>query len=71
MAEDEMEVPEEQRIEQKEEYAVAKEPTEQRQELEKKYSLQNIISINQNEDKSIFVHGLSAGLGCIAAFIIM
>jgi len=30
-----------------------------------------LISINQSEDKNIFVHGLSVGLGCIAAFIIM
>jgi hypothetical protein len=72
IAEDEIELPEEQRIEQ-EEYAVAEEPTEQRQELEKKGLLQNLISINQSEDKSSFVHGLSVGLGlgCITTFIIM
>lgn len=52
---------------------VAEEATEQRQELEKKGLLQNLISINQSEDKSSFVHGLSVGLGlgCIATFIIM
>jgi hypothetical protein len=72
IAEDEIELSEEQRIEQ-EEYAVAEEPTEQRQELEKKGLLQNLISINQSEDKSSFVHGLSVGLGlgCITTFIIM
>lgn len=73
MAEDEIEVPEEQMIEQKDEYAVAEEPTEQRQELEKKGLLQNLISINQSEDKSSFVYGLSVGLGlgCITTFIVM
>lgn len=73
IAEDEIELPEEQRIEQEEEYAVAEEPTEQRQEFEKKGLLQNLISINQSEDKSSFVHGLSVGLGfgCITTFIIM
>jgi hypothetical protein len=73
MAEDEIEVPEEQMVEQKEEYAVAEEPAEQRQELEKKGLLQNLISINQSEDKSSFVHGLSVGLGlgCITTFVIM
>jgi hypothetical protein len=73
MAQDDMEVPEEQRIEQEDEYAVAEEPTEQRQELEKKGLLQNLISINQSEDRSSFVHGLSVGLGlgCITTFIIM
>jgi hypothetical protein len=71
--EDEIKVPEEQRAEQQEEYVVAEEATEQRQELEKNVSLQNLISINQSEDKSSFVHGLSVGLGlgCIATFIIM
>lgn len=64
---------EEQTIEQKEEYMVAEEATEQGTEPEKKGLLQNSISINQSEDKSSFVHGLSVGLGlgCIAAFIIM
>jgi hypothetical protein len=73
IVEDEIEVPEEQRIEQKEEYGVAEEPTEQGTELEKKGLLQNLISINQSEDKSSFVHGLSVGLGlgCIATFVIM
>ncbi len=73
IAEDEIELPEEQMIEQKEEYAVAKEPTEQGTELEKKGLLQNLISINQSEDKSSFVHGLSVGLGlgCITTFVIM
>ena len=73
IAEDEIDISEEQRIEQEEEYAVAEEPTEQRQELEKKGLLQNLISINQSEDKSSFVHGLSVGLGlgCITTFIIM
>jgi hypothetical protein len=73
IAEGEIELSEEQRIEQEEEYAVAEEPTEQRQELEKKGLLQNLISINQSEDKSSFVHGLSVGLGlgCITTFIIM
>jgi hypothetical protein len=73
IAEDEIELPEEQRIEQKEEYAVAEEQTEQGTELEKKGLLQNLISIDQSEDKSGFVHGLSVGLGlgCIAAFIIL
>ena len=73
IAEDDIEAPEEQTMEQKEEYMVAEEATEQRQELEKKGLLQNPISINQSEDKSSFVHGLSVGLGlgCIATFIIM
>jgi hypothetical protein len=73
IVEDEIEVPEEQKIEQKEEYAVAEEPTEQGTELEKKGLLQNLISINQSEDKSSFVHGLSVGLGlgCITTFVIM
>jgi len=73
ITEDDIEAPEEQTVEQKEEYIVAEEATEQRQELEKKGLLQNLISINQSEDKSSFVHGLSVGLGlgCMAAFIIM
>lgn len=73
IAEDNIEVPEEQTMEQKEEYIVAEEAIEQRQELEKKGLLQNLISINQSEDKSSFVHGLSVGLGlgCMATFIIM
>jgi len=73
IAEDDIEAPEEQTMEQKEEYMVAEKATEQRQELEKKGLLQNLISINQSEDKSSFVHGLSVGLGlgCIATFIIM
>jgi len=71
--EDDIEAAEEQTREQKEEYMVAEEATEQGTELEKKGLLQNLISINQSEDKSSFVHGLSVGLGlgCIAAFIIM
>lgn len=73
IAEDEIEAAEEQTIEQKEECMVAEEATEQGTEPEKKGLLQNSISINQSEDKSSFVHGLSVGLGlgCIAAFIIM
>lgn len=72
IAEDEIEA-EEQTIEQKEEYMVAEEATEQGTEPEKKGLLQNLISVNQSEDKSSFVHGLSVGLGlgCIAIFIIM
>lgn len=71
--EDETNVPEQQKVAQQEEYVVAEEATEQRQELEKKSSLQNLISINQSEDKSSFVHGLSVGLGlgCITTFILM
>jgi hypothetical protein len=71
--EDKAKVPEEQKVEQQEEYVVAEEATEQRQELEKKNSLQNLISINQSEDKNSFVDGLSVGLGlgCIAAFVMM
>lgn len=71
--EDQLEVPEEQRVEQKEEYVVAEEATEQGQELDRKGLLHNLISINQSEDKSSFVHGLSVGLGlgCIATFVIM
>ena len=73
IAEDDIEAAEEQTREQKEEYMVAEEATEQGTELEKKGLLQNLISINQSEDKSSFVHGLSVGLGlgCIATFIIM
>jgi len=73
ITEDDIEAPEEQTMEQKEEYMVAEEATEQGTEPEKKGLLQNSISINQSEDKSSFVHGLSVGLGlgCIAAFIIM
>ena len=73
ITEDEIETAEEQTIEQKEECMVAEEATEQGTESEKKGLLQNSISINQSEDKSSFVHGLSVGLGlgCIAAFIIM
>jgi hypothetical protein len=71
--EDEIIVPEEQKIEQQEEYTVTEDATEQRQEAEKKGLLQNLISINQSEDKSSFVHGLSVGLGigCIATFVMM
>ena len=71
--EDQIEVSEEQRAEQKEEYVVAEEATEQGQELDGKGLLQNLISINQSEDKSSFVHGLSVGLGlgCITTFVIM
>ena len=66
-------VPEEQRIEQREEYAVAEEPTEQRQGYGARDLLQNLVSINQEEDRSGFVHGLSVGLGmgCIGAFVIL
>jgi len=73
MDEHETTVPEEQKIEQQEEYAVAEEPTEQRQGHGAKDLLQNLVSINQKEDRSGFVHGLSVGLGmgCIAAFVIM
>lgn len=73
IAEDDIEATEEQTIEKKEEYMVAQEATEQGTEPEKKGLLQNLISINQSEDKSSFVHGLSVGLGlgCIATFIIM
>jgi len=73
IGEDQIEVPEEQRIEQKEEYVVAEEATEQGQELDRKGLLHNLISINQSEDKSSFVHGLSVGLGlgCITTFVIM
>ena len=73
IAEDEIEAAEEQTIEQKEECMVAEEATEQGTKSEKQGLLQNLISINQSEDKSSFVHGLSVGLGlgCIAAFIIM
>jgi len=73
IAEDDIEAAEEQTMEQKEEYMVAEEPTEQGTEPEKKGLLQNLMSINQSEDKSSFVHGLSVGLGlgCIATFIIM
>ena len=73
IGEDEIEVPEEQKVEQKEEYVVAEEATEQGQELERKGLLHNLISINQSEDKSSFVHGLSVGLGlgCITTFVIM
>jgi hypothetical protein len=73
IGEDQIEVPEEQRAEQKEEYVVAEEATEQGQELDRKGLLHNLISINQSEDKSSFVHGLSVGLGlgCITTFVIM
>lgn len=73
IGQDEIEVPEEQRVEQKEEYVIEEEATEQGQELERKGLLHNLISINQSEDKSSFVHGLSVGLGlgCITTFVIM
>jgi len=69
---DEVIIPEE-RTEHQEQYTVAEEATEQSQDIEKKGLLQNLISINQGEDRSSFVHGLSVGLGigCIATFIIM
>jgi len=72
--EDELRVPEELKIEQQqEEYTVAEEAKEQRQDLEKKGLLRNLISVNEGEDRSSFVHGLSVGLGvgCIATFVIM
>lgn len=70
---EELEVPEDQKIEQQDEYVFAEETIEQKQEPEKKGLLQNLISDNQGGDKSSFVHGLSVGLGigCIATFVIM
>jgi len=70
--EGEIHVPEEQRIVQ-EEYVAAEQTTEEGQELDRKSFLRNLISINQSEDKSSFVHGLSVGLGlgCITTFVIM
>ena len=71
--EEELMVPEEQKTEQQEEYVTVEEAIEQRQEPEKKGLLRNLISINQDEDRSSFVHGLSVGLGvgCISTFVIM
>jgi len=72
--EDELRVPEELRTEQQqEEYTVAEEAKEQKQDLEKKGLLRNLISVNESDDRSSFVHGLSVGLGvgCIATFVIM
>ena len=70
---DELIVPEEQKTEQQEEYVTIEEAIEQRQEPEKKGLLRNLISINHDEEKSSFVHGLSVGLGfgCISTFVIM
>ena len=71
--EDELKGPEDQEVEQQEEYVFAEETTEQKQETEKRGLLQNLISDNQREDKSSFVPGLSVGLGigCISTFVMM
>jgi len=53
-----------------EEYKVAEEAIEQRQELPR----QNSTRLdNQGEDRGSFIHGLSVGLGigCIATFVIV
>lgn len=73
MDEDKLRVPEEQTLEQQEEYVTVEEAIQPRQEPEKKSLLQNLISIDQENDKSSFIHGLSVGLGagCISTFIIM
>lgn len=70
--EGEVRVPLEQSAE-PEEYLVAEEATEQQQEPEKKSLLPNLVTVNQSEDRSNFVHGLSVGLGigCISTFVIM
>jgi len=70
--EGEIHVPEKQRIVQ-EEYVAEEQATEEGQELDRKSFLRNLVSINQSEDKSSFVHGLSVGLGlgCITTFVIM
>jgi len=64
---------EEQETEQQEEYAPTEEETNQRQESKKQGLIYKLLSNNQSEDKSSFVHGLSVGLGigCLATFIIM
>ena len=71
--EDELKGPEDQEVEQQEEYVFAEETTEQKQETEKRGLLQNLISDNQRGDKSSFVPGLSVGLGigCISTFVMM
>lgn len=71
--EDELKGPEDQEVEQQEEYVFAEETTEQKQETEKRGLLQNLVSDNQRGDKSSFVPGLSVGLGigCISTFVMM
>ncbi|MCK4440188.1 hypothetical protein KAU85_04305, partial [Candidatus Bathyarchaeota archaeon] len=70
---EELKGPEDQEVEQQEEYVFAEETTEQKQETEKRGLLQNLISDNQRGDKSSFVPGLSVGLGigCISTFVMM
>jgi len=53
-----------------EEYIIAEEATEQRQEQAKQ---RNSRWNNQGEDRSSFIHGLAVGLGvgCIATFVII
>jgi len=65
--------PEEQEIEQQEEYVATGEETEQRQEPEKQGLIYRLLSNNNREDRSSFVHGLSVGLGvgCLSTFVIM
>lgn len=64
---------EKQETEQQEEYATTEEETNQRQESKKQGLIYKLLSNNQSEDKSSFIHGLSVGLGigCLATFIIM
>ncbi len=56
------------------EYQVMREPVGQQPQVRYDDSkIRNLIPIDQSEDRSGFVHGLSTGLGigCIATFIIM
>jgi len=71
--EDEGSAPEEQELEQQEEYVAAGEETEQRQESEKQGLIYRLLSNDNREDRSSFVHGLSVGLGvgCLSTFVIM
>lgn len=71
--EDEGSASEEQELEQQEEHVATEEETEQRQEPEKQGLIYRLLSNNNPEDRSSFVHGLSVGLGvgCLSTFVIM
>ncbi|MGD8545127.1 MAG: hypothetical protein PVH12_03025 [Candidatus Bathyarchaeota archaeon] len=55
------------------EYIIIEPETEQASVLRKRESLPDLVQINEEKDRSGFIHGLSVGLGvgCIATFIIM
>lgn len=55
------------------EYVITEHETEQASVLRKRESLPDLVPINEEKDRSGFIHGLSVGLGvgCIATFIVM